>query len=184
MTGPGSSGARLDALISADAIAARVARLGDQIGVDYQGCDLVVVGVLTGAVVFLADLVRRIPLPMEIDFVATSSYGAATAATGEVRLLKDLSHPIDGKHVLLVEDIVDTGLTLRYLVGLLRSRGPASVRTCALLDKPARRRVDQHADYVGFAIEDRFVVGYGLDLAGLYRNLPYIGVLKPDGPAA
>jgi len=181
VTASGDTAYRVEELISATAIADRVAQLGQQIRSDYAGRHLVVVGVLTGAVVFLSDLVRRIELPMEIDFVAMASYGSATETTGEVRVLKDLSHPIDGKHVLLVEDIIDTGLTLRYLVGLLRSRGPASVQTCVLLDKPARRRVDQHADYVGFAIEDRFVVGYGLDLAGLHRNLPYIGVLEPDG---
>jgi len=157
-----------------------VAELGATITEEYAGKDLVVVGVLTGSVLFLADLIRGIRLPMELDFVATSSYGAATKSSGEVSFLKDLSHPVQGKHVIVVEDIIDTGLTLRYLMDNLHSRQPASVRCCVLLDKPSRRQVDVSVHYRGFEIDDEFVVGYGLDYAGRYRNVPYIGVIAPD----
>jgi hypoxanthine phosphoribosyltransferase len=165
-------------LIGEDEIRGRVAEIAAEITRDYRGKDLVVVGVLTGSLMFLADLIRAVALPLELDFVAMSSYGQATKSSGEVRLVKDLGHPVHGKHVLVTEDIIDTGLTLRYLLETLQARQPASIATCVLLDKPSRRIVDVPVDYRGFSIEDRFVVGYGLDYAGRYRNLPYIAVLQ------
>jgi hypoxanthine phosphoribosyltransferase len=168
----------VEVLLTADAIQRRVAEMGAQITHDYADRELVLVGVLTGAVMFLADLIRSIALPIELDFMATSSYGKATRTSGEVRLVKDLGHAVQGKHVLLTEDIIDTGLTLRYLLETLQARQPASIACCVLLDKPSRRLVEVPVQYRGFEIEDRFVVGYGLDHAGRYRNLPYIGVLN------
>jgi len=170
-----------EVLVSEYAIRQRVAEIGDQITRDYAGKELVIVGVLTGAVMFLSDLMRQIRVPIELDFVALSSYGHATKTSGEVRLLKDLGHPVQGKHVLVAEDIIDTGLTLRYLMETLQARQPASISCCVLLDKPSRRQVEVDIAYKGFEIEDKFVVGYGLDYAGRYRNLPYIGVLNLDG---
>ncbi len=167
-----------EVLLSEQAIERRIAEMGARISEDYRGKELVIVGVLTGAVMFLADLIRHITLPMELDFVAMSSYGQATKSSGEVRIVKDLGHPVEGKHVLVAEDIIDTGLTLRYLHETLHARQPASIATCVLLDKPSRRQVEVPVEYRGFEIEDRFVVGYGLDFAGRYRNLPYIGVLR------
>lgn len=167
-------------LLSQETIQRRVEEIGRQISRDYAGRELVVVGVLTGSVLFLADVIRHITVPMELDFVAMSSYGTETKSSGEVRLIKDLGHPVHGKHVLVAEDIVDTGLTLRYLLETIHARQPASVSTCVLLDKPSRRQVDVQVDYRGFEIEDRFVVGYGLDYAGRYRNLPYIGVMPNE----
>jgi hypoxanthine phosphoribosyltransferase len=167
-----------EVLLSKEDIRQRISELGAQITRDYAGKDLVIVGVLTGAVTFLSDLIREIALPMELDFVAMSSYGQATKSSGEVRLIKDLGHPVEGKHVLVTEDIIDTGLTLRYLLETLQARHPASIATCVLLDKPSRRQVEVPVEYRGFEIEDRFVVGYGLDYAGRYRNLPYIGILQ------
>jgi hypoxanthine phosphoribosyltransferase len=167
----------IEELISESDIRKRVSELGQAITAAYDGKEVVLVGVLTGAVLFLSDLIRCIHIPIELDFVATSSYGRATRSSGEVRLLKDVSHPIQGKHLLLVEDIVDTGLTLRYLLETLRARHPASIASCVLLDKPSRRVTEVPVEYRGFEIEDRFVVGYGLDYAGRFRNLPYIGVL-------
>ena len=169
-------------LLTEGQLAARVAELGDQISRDYAGKDLMLICILKGANIFLADLVRQISIPLAYDFVAVSSYGADTKSSGVVRILKDLDESVESKHVLVVEDIVDTGLTLRlsYLLENLRSRRAASVKVCTLLDKPARRRVDVPVDYFGFKIEDQFVVGYGLDYQGRYRNLPYIGVLKPE----
>jgi hypoxanthine phosphoribosyltransferase len=167
-----------EVLLSKSVIQQRVAEIGAQITDDYKNKDLVVVGVLTGSVLFLADLIRHINLPMELDFVSLSSYGQATKTSGEVRLIKDLGHSVQGKHVLVAEDIIDTGLTLRYLHETLHARQPASIATCVLLDKPSRRLVETPVEYCGFEIEDRFVVGYGLDYAGRYRNLPYIGVLR------
>jgi len=164
-------------LISAEAIQARVRELGAAISHDYQGKDLVVVGVLKGAFVFLADLVRAIELPVAVDFLSVASYGAGTESSGVVRLIEDLSLPIEGKHVLLVEDIVDTGLTASYLLDNLATRRPASLRLCALLHKPARCRVEVPIAYRGFVVEDVFLVGYGLDHDQRFRNLPYIGVL-------
>ena len=169
-------------LLTEEQIRVRVAELGAQISQDYAGKDLMLVCILKGANIFLADLCRQITLPLSYDFVAVSSYGADTKSSGVVRILKDLDESVESKHVLVVEDIVDTGLTLRlsYLLENLRSRRAASVKICTLLDKPSRRRVEVPVDYCGFTVEDRFVVGYGLDYAGLYRNLPYIGVLKPE----
>lgn len=168
-----------EVLLTAEEIAAGVARLGGRIAADYEGRTPLLIGVLKGAVVFLADLIRSIPLPLRYDFIAVSSYGAATKATGQVRITKDLDQSIEGQDVLLVEDIVDTGLTLNYLVGNLRARKPRSLKVCTLLDKPSRREVDIQPHYNGFVIPDHFVVGYGLDFADKYRNLNYIGVLKP-----
>lgn len=167
-------------LLEEEVIRKRVEELGRQITQDYQGKDLVLVGILKGAVVFFADLIRHVELPMSMDFMAISSYGNATKSAGVVRILKDLDKDIVGKHIIVVEDIVDSGLTLSFLKENLLSRGAASLRICALLDKPERRKVDIKADYQGFSIPDAFVVGYGLDYAEYYRNLPYIGVLKPE----
>jgi len=165
-------------MLSSEQIAARVGELGAQITRDYAGRDLVLVCVLKGSFVFAADLARAIDLPLRIDFLGVRSYGQGTATTGVVQITQDLARPIDHEDVLLVEDIVDTGLTMAHLVELLRTRGPTSVRICALLHKPARARVAVAIDYLGFTIEDRFVVGYGLDLDDRYRNLPYVGVVE------
>jgi len=167
-------------LLDSETVAARVAELGAQLASDYAGRDPVLVSVLKGALVFLADLMRTMDLPSSIDLMEVSSYGAATESSGQVRILKDLSKPIEGRDVIVVEDIIDTGLTLNYLLGYLADRQPASIRICCLLDKPARRLADIPIDYIGFTIPDRFVIGYGLDYDERYRNLPYIGVLKPS----
>lgn len=167
-------------ILTQEQITKRVAELGEEITKDYQDKQLVVIGILRGAAVFMADLIREVKLPMEIDFMSVSSYGASTKSSGVVRINKDLDSTITDKHVLIVEDIVDTGLTLKYIVENLMSRKPASVRLCTLLDKPSRRAVDVDVHYNGFTIPDEFVVGYGLDYAEIYRNLPYIGVLKPE----
>jgi hypoxanthine phosphoribosyltransferase len=166
-------------LISADAIDARVAELGAQLSADYAGRDPVLISVLKGSLVFLADLMRAMDLPSSIDLMEVSSY-AGTETSGQVRILKDLSKPIEGRDVIVVEDIIDTGLTLNYLLGYLADRQPASIKICCLLDKPARRLAEISIDYRGFTIPDRFVIGYGLDYEERYRNLPYIGVLKPS----
>ncbi len=165
-------------LISEEQLAAKVAELGAAISRDYEGKKLMILGVLKGSVVFMADLLRHITIPVEMDFMAVSSYGAGVKTTG-VKILKDLDRLIEGYHVLVVEDILDSGMTLSYLTELLRDRGPASVRIATLLDKPERRKVDIAPDYVGFTVPDEFVVGYGLDYAELYRNLPYVGILAP-----
>ncbi|MGD0578534.1 MAG: hypoxanthine phosphoribosyltransferase [Bryobacteraceae bacterium] len=170
--------ARFDLLLSAETIAQRVAELGDQISTDYGERPLVLIGVLKGSFMFMADLIRHIRCPVRIEFIGTKSY-AGTSTSGEVQLTKDLDKPIEGEDVLLVEDIVDTGLTLNYLRQMLAQRGPASLRTVAFLDKPTRRRIEVHADYVGFVIEDRFVVGYGLDFEQKYRHLKDVCVLIP-----
>ena len=169
-------------LITEEQLQARVKELGEQISRDYEGKALVLVGILKGAAIFLSDLVRHITIPVDYDFVAISSYGADTKTSGVVRLLKDLDESIESKHVLVVEDIVDTGWTLRlsYIVENLRSRKAASVRVATLLDKPSRRKVDVGIDYYGFIVEDKYVVGYGLDYDGRYRSLPFIGILKPE----
>ena len=167
-------------LISEQEIRGRIAEIGEAITRDYQGQDLMMVGVLKGAVIFMVDLARSINLPLEIDFMATSSYGASTESSGVVRILKDLDRSIEGRNILIVEDIVDSGLTLKYLREILSDRGPRSIRICALLNKAKARKADIHIDYVGFEIPDEFVVGYGLDYAEVYRNLPFIGVLKPE----
>ena len=155
-------------------IAARVAELGRQIAGDYAGRDLHLICVLNGAFIFMADLVRAIELPLTMDFLSVSSYGSRTDTSGEVRLVKDLEQSLKNKHVLLVEDIVDTGLTMKYLLGYLEGRSPLSVRVAALLSKPSRRQVEVPVDYLGFEIDDAFVYGYGLDVAHVYRNLPFV----------
>jgi hypoxanthine phosphoribosyltransferase len=172
-------------LLTADAIAVRVGELGREIARDYAGRTPILVGVLRGAAVFLADLMRAIDGPVECDFIAVSSYGPSTRSSGIVGLTKDLSDPIEGRDVLIVEDIVDTGRTLAYLLRNLETRQPRSLRVCTLLDKVARREVPVPLAYVGFVVPDEFVVGYGLDYAGLHRNLPYLGVLAaaPAGSA-
>lgn len=165
-------------LLSAEEIAAKTAELGKQITEDYRGKNLLVVTVLKGSAIFAADLVRQIDLPLQMDFICTSSYGASTKSSGVVQIVKDIDQDLDGFDVLVVEDIVDTGLTLSYLLKLLQVRNPASLKMCSLLEKPARRQVPVSVDYLGFTIEDHFVIGYGLDYSGRYRNLPYIGVLE------
>ena len=167
-------------LFTSEEIGARVRELGQQITNDYAGQDILMIGVLRGAVVFMSDLARAIKRPIDIDFMAISSYGLSTNSSGVVRILKDLDEVVQGRHLLIIEDIIDSGLTLNYLVENLKSRKPASVRICTLLSKPDRRKVDVQVDYNGFIIPDYFVVGYGLDYAGKYRNLPFIGVLKPE----
>jgi hypoxanthine phosphoribosyltransferase len=167
-------------LIPSDELQARVAELGAEISRDYQGQELLLISVLKGSVLFLSDLMRHITIPHAIDFMATSSYGANLASSGAVRILKDLDAPIEGRNVLIVEDIIDTGLTLSYLTRILRARQPRTLRICTLLNKPSRREVDVPVDYVGFDIPNKFVLGYGLDFAELYRNLPYIAVLAPE----
>ena len=167
-------------LIDASAIQQRITALGAEITRDYAGQPLILVGVLKGAVLLLADLARAINLPLSLDLISVSSYGNATQSQGRVRILKDLDDDIAGQHVLLIEDIIDTGLTMSYLLELLRPRAPASLRVCTLLDKAKVRTKHIIPDYIGFTVEDAFVVGYGLDYAQRYRNLPYIGVLKPE----
>ena len=170
-----------EVLVAEDAIQARVAELGRQISDDYRGRNLTLVSVLKGSLPFMADLMRAIDVPVRIDLMEVSSYGgSATESSGLVRILKDLSASIDDQEVLLVEDIIDTGLTLNYLLRYLRGKNPRSLRICTLLDKPARRLVEIPVDYTGFTIEDRFVVGYGLDYGELYRNLRFVGVLRPE----
>ncbi len=167
----------LEVLIEEDAIAARVSELGQQISSDYHGKTVHLICVLKGAYTFLADLARAIEVPVTVDFLAVSSYGKGTSTSGEVRLTKDLDASLEGKDVIVVEDIADTGLTLNYLLNLLRSRRPASLKVAAFLSKPSRRQLDVPVDYVGFEIPDRFVVGYGLDHDQLYRDLPHIAAV-------
>nr|WP_245641261.1 hypoxanthine phosphoribosyltransferase [Thermovenabulum gondwanense] len=168
-------------LISEEEIKAKLKELGEKITRDYRDSDnILLVGVLKGAIIFIADLIRHIDLPLEVDFMAVSSYGASTESSGVVRILKDLEQNIQGKNILIVEDIIDSGLTLSYLYNLLKSRNPADIKICTLLDKPSRRKVNIKVDYLGFEIPDYFVVGYGLDYNEKYRNLPFIGVLKPE----
>jgi hypoxanthine phosphoribosyltransferase len=166
-----------ETLVGEEELQRRIAELGAEINRDYAGRDLVMIGVLKGAVMFLADLMRRLEIPCEIDFMAVSSYGSATDSSGVVRILKDLDASIAGRDVLLVEDIVDSGLTLHYLLKNLRARDPRSLEVCALLTKPERRRVDLPIRYVGFEIPNRFAIGYGLDHAQRYRNLRYVAAL-------
>ena len=170
----------LEILISEEQLRAKVAELGTQITEYYRGQNLLLLGTLKGAVPFIADLSRTIELPLEIDYMAVASYGASTHSSGVVRIVKDLEGPINQKHLLIIEDIIDSGLTLHYLVDLLRRRNPLSLRICTLLDKQRERLKAVTIDYTGFEIPDKFVVGYGLDYAQRYRNLPYIGVLKPS----
>jgi hypoxanthine phosphoribosyltransferase len=175
-----------EVLVGAEELQRRVVELGEEISRDYAGRRLLLVGVLKGAVFFLSDLMRYIDVPVEVDFMAVASYGSATDSSGVVRILKDLDVAIEDRDVLIVEDIVDSGLTLQYLLRNLGSRGPRTLEVCALLTKPERRKVDLPARYVGFEIPDRFVVGYGLDYAEQYRNLPFVVVLErqTDAPAA
>ncbi|HEX5467057.1 MAG TPA: hypoxanthine phosphoribosyltransferase [Candidatus Limnocylindrales bacterium] len=176
---PGSDVAEI--LVDADRIHAKVAELGARLSADYGEQQLTLVSVLKGSLPFMADLMRAITIPVQIDLMEVSSYGGtSTETSGLVRILKDLSSSIEGRDVVIVEDIIDTGLTLNYLLRYLRGKNPRSLRICALLDKPARRLVEIPIDYLGFTIPDRFVVGYGLDYGEFYRNLPYIGVLKPE----
>ena len=168
-------------LVQPDDLSRRVRELGSQISADYEGRDLLLVGVLKGAVFFLSDLMRHISVPCEVDFMAVASYGSATDSSGVVRILKDLDAAIEQRHVLIVEDIIDSGLTLQYLLRNLGARDPASIEVCALLTKPERRKVELEPRYVGFEIPNRFVVGYGLDHGERYRNLPYVAVLEEAG---
>jgi hypoxanthine phosphoribosyltransferase len=170
----------VDIMITEEEIKEKVKELGQQITLDYNGEEILVVGILKGAFIFMADLVRQIDLPLEVDFMDVSSYGHSTESSGEVRILKDLDHSIEGKNVLVVEDIVDSGLTLNYLSEILRKRGPKSIKICCLLDKPARRKSTIKPDYFGYAIDDHFVVGCGLDYAEHYRDYPAVCVLKPS----
>jgi hypoxanthine phosphoribosyltransferase len=169
-----------EVLIDEDRLRARVVELGEEISADYTGRDLLLIGVLKGAVFFMADLMRTLGIPCEIDFMAISSYGAQTDSSGVVRILKDLDINIEGRNVLVVEDIIDSGLTLSYLMRNLEAREPASLEVCALLTKPDRREIDVPVRYIGFEIPNRFVVGYGLDFDERYRNLPYVGVLDSE----
>jgi hypoxanthine phosphoribosyltransferase len=167
-------------LIDEDTLQIKIRELGAKIAEDYKGKDLLLICVLKGAVVFVSDLMKRIDLPLEIDFMAVSSYGCNTKSSGVVRILKDLDKGIAGKHILIVEDIIDSGLTLSYLIDNLRARGPESVEICTILDKPDRRKANINIKYTGFQVPDEFVVGYGLDFAEKYRNLPYVAVLKEE----
>ena len=167
-------------LFSEEQLQTRVAEIAAQIDRDYEGKEPILVSVLRGSFVFMADLVRRITLPCTVDFMAVSSYGSGTTSSGQVKIVKDLSEQIEGKDVLVVEDILDSGNTLSYLLKLLEARHPASIRLCTLLDKPERRTKPVAVQYSGFTIPDEFVVGYGLDYDEKYRNLPYIGILKPS----
>jgi len=169
-----------EVLFSAETMQARIAELGAQISRDYEDKNPVLVGVLVGSVVFMADLMRHITVPSFVDFVAISSYGKETRSSGVVRILKDLDESVESRHVLIVEDIVDTGLTLSYLLDSMRHRNVASVKACSMLDKPSRRLNNVKVDYVGFEVPDEFVVGYGMDFAHRYRNLPYVGILRPE----
>ncbi|HBM79475.1 MAG: hypoxanthine phosphoribosyltransferase [Clostridiales bacterium] len=169
-----------EVLITKERLAERIAELGKQISKDYENKDLMLIGVLKGSVPFMADLMREITVDCTMDFMAVSSYGSSTQSSGVVRILKDLDSDIENKHVLIVEDIIDTGYTLKYLLGNLNSRKPADVEICCLLDKPDRRMVNLDIKYEGFKIPDAFVIGYGLDYAERYRNLPFIGILKKE----
>ena len=165
-------------LIPEDKVDERIAQLGEQISRDYAGRQVHLIGILKGSIFFICELAKRITVPVTMDFMSVSSYGAGTKSSGVVKLIKDLDEPIEGKDVLVVEDIIDSGPTLSYLLKNLSSRNPASIRLCTLLDKPERREVDVEVDYQGFSIPDEFVIGYGLDYDQRYRNLPYIGVLS------
>ena len=169
-----------EVLIDQETLSSRVAELGAEVSADYDGRDLLLIGVLKGAVFFMADLMRHITVPCEVDFMAISSYGDSTDTSGIVRILKDLDINIEGRDVLVVEDIIDSGLTLSYLMRNLESREPASLEICALMTKPSRRQIDVPVRYIGFEIPDRFVIGYGLDFAERYRNLPYVAVLSDE----
>lgn len=165
-------------LVSEDEIKEAVERIGAEVTKDFQGEEIIVIGILKGAVAFMADLIQKIDLPLEIDFMSVSSYGNGTTSTGEVRILKDLDISVEGHNVLIVEDIIDTGMTLSYLTKVLKSRGAKKISIATLLTKPERRQRHVPVDYIGYEVEDKFVVGYGIDYAEKYRNLPFVGVLK------
>ena len=167
-------------LFDEKSITQRVKELGQEVSRDYVGKNPILMGVLKGCFVFMADLARAITVPCQVDFMAVTSYGAGTTSSGSVKILKDMAEDIRGRHVLIVEDILDTGVTLFHLRKMLRQREPASVRICTFFDKPSRRTADITADYVGFTCPDEFIVGYGLDYAEQYRNLPFVGILKPS----
>ena len=167
-------------LISEEELQARIKELGQQLAADYQDKEPIFIGVLKGVVNFFKDMVTATPIRCQYDFLATSSYGSSTSTSGNVRLLKDISTDIKGRHVIILEDILDSGLTLKFVKERLETMGPASLKICTLLDKPERRKVDVYADYIGFTVPNEFVVGYGLDYDEFYRNLPFIGVLKPE----
>ncbi|MDY5972499.1 MAG: hypoxanthine phosphoribosyltransferase [Butyricicoccus sp.] len=169
-----------EVLFSEAQLDAKVSELGARISKDYEGKNPLIVSVLKGSYVFMADLTRKITIPCNIDFMAVSSYGNGTKTTGEVQIIKDIGSKIDGRDLIIVEDILDSGVTLSFLMKILKARGANSIRLCTLLSKPERRKVDVPIDYLGFEIPDEFVVGYGLDYAEKYRNLPYIGILKPE----
>ncbi len=170
----------VDILLSTEEVEKRVRELGAQISSDYPGEKVIAVGILKGAFIFMADLVRNIDLPVEIEFMAVTSYGKAAASSGEVRILKDLDCSIEGQNVIVIEDIIDTGLTLKYIKEILLKREPKSLKLCCMLDKPSRREAAIDVDYIGYSIPDHFVVGYGLDFSGRYRSLPYVGILNPS----
>ncbi|MFR8874931.1 MAG: hypoxanthine phosphoribosyltransferase [Oscillospiraceae bacterium] len=167
-------------LLSEDQIKARIAELGRELTADYAGKNPIFIGVLKGVVMFFADMIRAIPLDCQIDFMAVSSYGGGTQSSGKIQIQKDISVDLAGRHVVILEDILDSGLTLSHTAAYLKTKGPASLKICTLLDKPDRRKAEVQADYVGFTIPNLFVVGYGLDFDENYRNLPYVGVLKPE----
>ena len=167
-------------LVTEEELKVRIKELGEAITNQYKGKELLVVGILKGSSVFMSDLIRQIQMPLNIDFMIVSSYGNATESTGVVKIIKDIEQSISDKHVLIVEDIIDSGLTLKYLTEMLQTRKPASIKLCTLLDKPAGRKVEVDVDYVGFEMPDEFIVGYGIDYAEGYRNLPYVGILKPE----
>lgn len=171
-------GDRLDILITEDMIKKRVKELGETISADYAGREIFAIGILKGAWIFMADLVRKISVPVMCDFIGVSSYVDATVSSERVKLISDIRIPVNGKDVLLIDDIIDTGFSINFVKEYIKSKGPASIKLCVLLDKPSRRKVDIHVDYKGFTIPDRFVVGYGLDYAERYRNLPFISAVK------
>ena len=169
-----------EVLVSEEEITLKVKELGKQITEDYEGQDLMLIGILKGAVIFMSELAQNIKLPVQMDFMAVSSYGKSSVSTGEVRIIKDLDFSVEGRNLLIIEDIIDTGYTLSYLIDNLKKRGAKSVKVCTLLDKPDRRKADIHVDYLGFIVPDEFIVGYGLDYAEKYRNLPYVAALKEE----
>lgn len=172
---------KIRVLLSEEKVDARIRELGEQITKDYEGEEVFLICTLKGASFFACELAKRIALPLTLDFIAVASYGDGTQSSGEVRMIKDLDESIEGKNVIVIEDIIDTGRTLNYLMEMLKKRNPKTLKLCSLLDKPKRRVVDVTADYTGFEVPDLFVVGYGLDYAQKYRNLPYIGVVELDG---
>ena len=169
-----------EVLVSEDEITSKVKELGKQITEDYKDQDLMLIGILKGAVIFMSELAQNIELPVQMDFMAVSSYGKSSVSTGEVRIIKDLDFSVEDRNLLIIEDIIDTGYTLSYLIDNLKKRGAKSVKVCTLLDKPDRRKADIHVDYLGFIVPDEFIVGYGLDYAERYRNLPYVAALKEE----